>query len=50
MAKMIGKTVPYGPGGRDCICCGLPRGKQSRKAVRAIKRGKGNSWRKRDDE
>ena len=37
MAKMIGRRVPVGPGGRDCTCCGdAPKHRTPRK--RSLKR------------
>ena len=37
---MIGCTCPYGPGGRDCTCCGDAPGKDRVAARRAKKRSK----------
>ena len=37
---MIGCTCPYGPGGRDCTCCGNAPGKDRVAARRAKKRSK----------
>lgn len=39
-ATMIGCTCPYGPGGRDCTCCGDAPGKARVAARRAKKRSK----------
>jgi len=39
-AIMIGCTCPYGPGGRDCTCCGDAPGKARVAARRAKKRSK----------
>lgn len=39
-ATMIGCTCPYGPGGRDCTCCGDAPGKPRAAARRAKKRSK----------
>ena len=39
-AAMIGCTCPYGPGGRDCTCCGDAPGKPRTAARRAKKRSK----------
>ena len=39
-ATMIGCTCPYGPGGRDCTCCGDAPGKARAAARRAKKRSK----------
>lgn len=37
---MIGCTCPYGPGGRDCVCCGDAPGRARVAAKRATKRRK----------
>lgn len=37
---MIGCTCPYGPGGRDCVCCGDAPGRDRAAAKRATKRRK----------
>lgn len=37
---MIGCTCPYGPGGRDCVCCGDAPGRARAVAKRANKRRK----------
>lgn len=37
---MIGCSCPYGPGGRDCVCCGDAPGKARAAARRAKKRSK----------
>lgn len=42
--KMIGKTCPQGPGGRDCNCCGQAPGKQRAIAKRAAKRRERTAW------
>lgn len=39
-ATMIGRSCPYGPGGRDCVCCGDAPGKARVAARRAKKRSK----------
>lgn len=39
-ATMIGCSCPYGPGGRDCVCCGDAPGKARVAARRAKKRSK----------
>lgn len=39
-ATMIGCSCPYGPGGRDCTCCGDAPGKPRAAARRAKKRSK----------
>lgn len=39
-ATMIGCSCPYGPGGRDCTCCGDAPGKARVAARRAKKRSK----------
>lgn len=38
--SMIGCSCPYGPGGRDCTCCGDAPGKARVAARRAKKRSK----------
>lgn len=38
MARMIGRSCPTGPGGRDCSCCGQAPGKGRKIAKRAAKR------------
>lgn len=40
MARMIGKTCPEGPGGRDCSCCGQAPGAARKQARRNNKRAK----------
>ena len=37
---MVGCSCPYGPGGRDCVCCGDAPGKARVAARRAKKRSK----------
>lgn len=37
---MIGCMCPYGPGGRDCVCCGDAPGRARAAAKRANKRRK----------
>jgi hypothetical protein len=45
MARMIGKSCPYGPGGRDCSCCG--DAPSARKMARRIaKRRERNTWKR----
>jgi hypothetical protein len=44
MARMIGKSCPTGPGGRDCICCGDAPGKTRKIARRSAKRSERNAW------
>ena len=39
-ATMIGCMCPYGPGGRDCTCCGDAPGKARVAARRTKKRSK----------
>lgn len=39
-AAMVGCSCPYGPGGRDCTCCGDAPGKARVAARRAKKRSK----------
>ena len=39
-AAMVGCSCPYGPGGRDCVCCGDAPGKARVAARRAKKRSK----------
>lgn len=39
-AAMVGCSCPYGPGGRDCACCGDAPGKARVTARRAKKRSK----------
>lgn len=39
-AAMVGCSCPYGPGGRDCACCGDAPGKARVAARRAKKRSK----------
>ena len=39
-ATMVGCSCPYGPGGRDCVCCGDAPGKARVAARRAKKRSK----------
>ena len=38
MAKMLGRSCPEGPGGRDCTCCGQAPGIKRVKARRLAKR------------
>ena len=42
MERMIGKSCPTGPGGRDCVCCGDAPGSPRVKAKRSRKRGERN--------
>lgn len=46
MSKMIGRTCPDGPGGRDCSCCGQAPGKPRKAARRTAKRAERAKWRK----
>lgn len=46
MARMIGKTCPVGPGGRDCVCCGQAPGKARKGARRNAKRSERNATRR----
>ena len=39
-AAMLGCSCPYGPGGRDCACCGDAPGKARIAARRKAKRSK----------
>lgn len=43
--KMIGKSCPKGPGGRDCICCGDAPGRARKVARRSAKRAERRNWR-----
>lgn len=43
-APMIGRHCPEGPGGRDCHCCGQPRGTARTTKRRAAKRAERQSW------
>lgn len=45
MAKMIGDTVPVGPGGRGCACC-ADAPAHRRKTRRALKRRERQTWKK----
>lgn len=42
--KMIGKSCPVGPGGRDCTCCGQAPGKARTAARRQAKRRERQAW------
>lgn len=44
--RMIGKTCPTGPGGRDCACCGDAPGKARKVARRNAKRSERNATRR----
>jgi hypothetical protein len=46
MPRMIGKSCPSGPGGRDCICCGDSPGKARTIARRSAKRVERNAWKR----
>lgn len=46
MARMIGKGCAYGPGGRDCVCCGDAPGKARKRSRRTAKRSERQVWRK----
>jgi len=46
MAIMIGSRCAYGPGGRDCPCCGQAPGKERKRAKRAAKRRERQGWKK----
>lgn len=50
MPRMIGRTCPDGPGGRDCTCCGQAPGIDRRRAKRARKRGEHQKWRNRREQ
>ena len=42
--KMIGRSCPDGPGGRDCYCCGQAPGKSRKVARRNAKRSERQTW------
>ena len=42
--RMIGRTCPVGPGGRDCTCCGEAPGKPRREQRRYVKRAERAAW------
>jgi hypothetical protein len=44
--KMIGRSCPEGPGGRDCACCGQAPGKARKNARRTLKRSERNAWKR----
>lgn len=46
MARMIGRTCPTGPGGRNCVCCGDAPGKARKIARRSAKRMERNEWKR----
>lgn len=46
MARMIGRSCPTGPGGRDCVCCGDAPGKARKVSRRSAKRGERNQWKR----
>ncbi|MEU9615911.1 hypothetical protein AB0K87_01790 [Streptomyces sp. NPDC053705] len=46
MARMIGRTCPDGPGGRDCHCCGQAPGKTRKASRRQVKRSERNAWKR----
>lgn len=45
--RMIGRSCPDGPGGRDCSCCGDAPGKPRKVAKRNKKRGERQEWQQR---
>lgn len=45
-ARMIGRSCPVGPGGRDCVCCGQAPGSSRAKARRTVKRRERQSWKR----
>lgn len=44
MARMIGRTCPTGPQGRDCHCCGQPPGRDRKTYRRRAKRAERQQW------
>lgn len=44
-SKMIGRTCPEGPGGRDCPCCGQAPGSKRKVMKRRAKRSERAAWR-----
>ena len=46
MAKMIGRSCPTGPGGRDCICCGQSPGINRKRQKRSRKHSEKQSWKR----
>lgn len=42
MARMIGPSCHFGPGGRDCSCCNVPPGKARKQYRRHAKRSERN--------
>jgi hypothetical protein len=46
MPRMIGRTCPDGPGGRDCHCCGQPPGPGRKTARRRAKRSERQQWKR----
>ncbi|MGC4925562.1 hypothetical protein [Streptomyces sp. DT117] len=46
MSRMIGKSCPGGPGGRNCHCCGQAPGKDRKVARRKVKRSERNTWKR----
>ena len=44
--RMIGRTCPEGPGGRDCACCGESPGKPRREQRRYVKRAERAAWKR----
>lgn len=44
--RMLGKTCPDGPGGRDCTCCGQAPGIKRKIARRRAKRAERQQWRR----
>ncbi len=46
MSRMIGRSCPTGPGGRDCVCCGQAPGKDRKRAKRSVKRSERNAWKR----
>lgn len=47
MERMIGRTCPDGPGGRDCYCCGDAPGLPRKRNKRSKKRGERQEWKQR---
>lgn len=45
-SRMLGKSCPTGPGGRDCSCCGQPPGIARVIARRAVKRAERQTWKR----
>lgn len=43
---MVGSHAPYGPGGRNCTCCGDRPGKDRIVRRRTLKRSEKQQWRR----